>query len=792
MISLSPVGLNGNQFTEDMFGANFLATSDRIGEGTNYANTADYLGVDLITFPGGALTEAYFDITNPDSTEASAPIRELTINLEPYSHFMEYAEASGKSVIVKLPTKCYLSDDKDALGHRYADVDEDALRTFIRDTLDGKYGSPEIRGFEIGNEYWGSGKMTTPEYGRIASKMAETIHDEIKNHPDFQNGEQEPDVIVQIGLNYGPTPLSSFYADYETGQEVIDALNEDFGLDLDKSYLYQSGKPRWADINNKVLIAEFDTDEARDAVSGVSMHLYSRGEDTPGSRYFELDLVNKYWVPEFDHAHPVVTEWNTKVSSRDFDKTTDSALVQSHEMLNIVEAMSLYNTEAATVWPLQIDGPSGLAGNEFSPGIRVAGEMFRLMDGSLVGTTPVDLNTEDSKEGELTVDGIDVHMFAAPDKAVFFIVNTTESDTMTDINLSSVFKNMGDVTVTRLGVMPGDAPGDTNAEAQITEIPSSQVLDGRILSADLDPREIMRVVIEKPVYTVNATNAFDFENLIFTDNDEIDPTLTQSGVLTLGGATVITAPSTPRDLVIEPPQAQIEAPRVVETPAPAAIEADPIVAEPIVTPQPVTGPIVTGTLVPGPIVTAPVVPDPVPADTSATDTSSTDPIPAEPTKPEEAETPSGETSVTAILKPGPAGLPSRPLPPADQDTDTATDEDPAPNLNDKVSALREAMLAKFSFGTRIAMQHTASSATDDAGQDNEPAPNASTETTSQPQQLEPTESVFSLPLIPMVEEDEPKFDDEEDDTANNDPDGIGDTIAAIISMPIFPLLGFAF
>ena len=56
-----------------------------------------------------------------------------------------------------LPTQKCLSLQVDANGDRYAQIDEETLRGFVKDTLDGIYGAPAIRAFEIGNEYWGSG-----------------------------------------------------------------------------------------------------------------------------------------------------------------------------------------------------------------------------------------------------------------------------------------------------------------------------------------------------------------------------------------------------------------------------------------------------------------------------------------------------------------------------------------------------------------------------------------------------------------------------------------------------------
>ena len=318
---LEPKNIINKEFDIELFGANILATRDQLGEDGTYDDVAENIGIESIRYPGGSLTEHYFDLANPDNSKVIDINSGQPLDFLPYSEFMNYAEDAGKSVTIVLPTQKYLSQQVDANGNRFAQIDEDTLRGFMRDTLDGIYGTPSIRAFEIGNEYWGSGQMSSVEYGRVSSRMAEIVNEEISHHSGADNIFSDTDIVVQMGENYNYARLNDDYAHYGSADEKIAALNKDYNLNLDRSILTPGGKISWPQLANKLIINEFDTESEQNAIDGVVAHIYSTAPNNLNSRYFDFNTINKTWTKEFDDLSTYVTEWNLRSNTSALDKT---------------------------------------------------------------------------------------------------------------------------------------------------------------------------------------------------------------------------------------------------------------------------------------------------------------------------------------------------------------------------------------------------------------------------------------------------------------------------------------
>jgi hypothetical protein len=485
-------------FTDAHFGANILSTRDRLGENGTYDEAVDYLGVGTIRYPGGSLTERYFDITDPDQSLTQHHLTGADQPLLPFSEFMEFAESTGRSVLIVLPTATQLGTTRDSSGNRFEAIDEAALRDFVRDTLDGLYGSPRIAGFEIGNEYWDSGQMTSVEYGRVASAMAWIVDDEINNHPYFEARFAETKIHVQMGSENGYAGLSERYTG--TAQEQLDQFSREFGLELKGDYIQSNGKISWPKIANLLVIREFDLPEERAAVDGVVAHVYSRGETEISSHSFELRTIAKTWAEEFPDAKPVVTEWNVRAPGR--DAQTEFGLVQAAEMLDLVEAFGLYEVSAAYVWAVQQGSQSNLAGDEGSPAMKVGGAFFNMMSETLPGTRAIVLDGAGRRESEIALENAEVHSFAGPEKLVLYLQSTnTDATADTTIDLAGLITGFDSITMTKLGVMPGDAVGSSTATPVLTELDPADHYDNGILSVTLSPREIVQVTMQGVDFT---------------------------------------------------------------------------------------------------------------------------------------------------------------------------------------------------------------------------------------------------------------------------------------------------
>jgi hypothetical protein len=508
--------LSDTTFSQAHFGGNALALRDRVGDEGTYDNVARTLGVEHIRYPGGSLTEYYFDIRNPDSDIAVNSETGEATSFLPISDVLGFAEDEGIAVTIVLPTRHFLSEEVDDNGNRLPDIDEAALRGFLRDVFDGQYGAPDIQAIELGNEYWGSGGMNTFEYGRLASEMALIVKDEIRQHPDAEHL-SETDILVQMGTNYGEFALSQFFTG--TGDEQLAALNARFDLNLAAdNYIYSSGNVAWVKVANAIILNEFDTTAEQSAIDGVVAHVYSKGPEVPNSRYFELSQIADTWLKELPALDIYATEWNLKRSVSE-NPEDEFGLKQAHEMLNLLEAFSWGGVDAAHVWPLQMNSRTGLADGEGDADIRVPGEMFRMLNETLPGTRPLGLAGSEGRETELSGETADVHVFYAPDRLVTFLASTSDVATEEVVDFMNILRDTGDVTITRLGVAEGENPSGSTAEPVVTtENPEDLIQDG-ILIAELAPYEILMIEMINPIFTAELARMVEDTS---DDSDGID------------------------------------------------------------------------------------------------------------------------------------------------------------------------------------------------------------------------------------------------------------------------------
>ncbi len=496
-IQLRPDSVFGTAYSDAVFGSNILFDRDQLGADGTFDDKVELLAIDQIRYPGGAITERLFDIGNPDATERFDPERGEVVELLPFSEFMAYAEANDIGVTIVVPTCACLSSGRDANGDRFPITDVEELRGFIRDTLDGVYGSPRIDAFEIGNEYWGSGEMTSVEYGRVAGERALLLREELDAHP---NAEQFADtrILIQDGHNFGSANLSDKYADLPDGASQLAALEQDYGIELGDEALYPNGSVAWAYVANELIQAELDPEEIA-AIDGLVVHLYST--QTDNSRDFPFRIIEQSWEAEtFGELDLVVTEWNQKNTTA-LDARQDYGLVQAHEMLNIVEVFAEYGVDAAHVWPLQQNTASSLARDEGDPALKVPGEMFRMMSESLPGTRPIELEGARGGETELSQGGLDAHAFASNEKLVLYFVSTDEGGFSGDIGFEALVNGYDGAALRVLGVENGVNPGEANARPVVEELDPADFLEGATLDVSLDAREILEVVLSEPDFT---------------------------------------------------------------------------------------------------------------------------------------------------------------------------------------------------------------------------------------------------------------------------------------------------
>ena len=505
---LSVESVLGQTVQPTTFGGNFLFNRDELGDESGDFNAlAAELGVESLRYPGGAITEFMFDLENPDST-VGYNIKGEEQELVGLSDFLDFAEAEGKSVTIVLPTRNFLSDATDLNGNRFARFDDEIIQNFVTDVVRGEYGDVPIDAFEIGNEYWGSGGMTSVEYGRLSSRMAAVIDETL----DTLKGEtawlEDTDVVVQAGTNYNFSKLDDRYVDIEDGQDTITQLEKDYGVELSDNAIRDNGTVNWTAVNNELLLDKFDRPEEIEAVDAVVNHLYTRDHDAREDPEFALNTIEQYWEPHFDGIKSYITEYNQKANTANFGEN-DYGLKNAHELLNIVEELTDHGVDQAHVWPLSQLTENALSRGFAFENLSPTGEMFKMMNEELPGLHAIQFDGAQGRETEASSanGSLNVHAFAEPDKMVLYFASNADENISYDVDLSGLIMGAEDIDVTVLGVEDGDVPGNKNAAATVQERDSDKVVDDGVVQADLKPHEIMQIVIDKPVWTPEMEQA---------------------------------------------------------------------------------------------------------------------------------------------------------------------------------------------------------------------------------------------------------------------------------------------
>ncbi len=506
MQKLQTESLENEDIPETLFGGNFLFQRDTLGEDSPFEAAAEALGFTTVRYPGGSVTENHFDISNPDSLRSYDPDIDDYRDLVPLSEFLEYAESSDLSVQIVIPTMHSLGTEEDVNGDRFSAVDEDELAQFVTDVIGGEYGDAEIISFEIGNEYWGS-QMSSVEYGRVSSKVAEVISRTLETLDDQYPGSKDIGVVVQVGTNYKYARLDDKYSHIEDGEEIIEAIELDYDIELDNDTLHGNGKVDWVHVNEQLIQSEVEDQLNDGAITGVVTHLYSREPVIEGSGERPLAWLTDHWLDDYPDLDVYVSEWNQRGNTEALDQY-DYGLYQAAEILDLVETMHEYSTDVAHVWPtIQWTDNALIRGFEFDE-LTPAGEMYGLMSSELIGTKPIKFASSEEGEHEaLLNDGkVELHGFASEEKLVMFLTSKSDEVEITDVDLSGLIDGYDSASGVQIGVEEGDDPGYVNSTAEVENLEQDDFLEGTELSAVLGAYEILRVVVEAPNWTEEMTD----------------------------------------------------------------------------------------------------------------------------------------------------------------------------------------------------------------------------------------------------------------------------------------------
>ena len=511
-----PTELNvGTPITDRLIGTNLLFNRNDIGPDGTFDEVAEALQFGSLRYHGGAISESLFDIRNPDSTIAYDPVNGNEITVEPISDVLEYAAENNISATIVIPTRTYLTEETDALGHRFAVVDEEGLRDFVTKLVSGEFGAAKIEGLEIGNEYWGigdfpQGSMTSLEYARIAADMVRIFDDTLAT----VEGGEGVCVLVQMGTNYGEANLRPEYADVELGRPLLDAVIQDYGLTEIPGLIYSSVDLNWAKIANEIIIQTLQDDGTLQGVDGVVAHIYSRYPVVEGSRDEAIDNIEETWGLLDQNFETWITEWSQKSNTSAFERLTDYGLNTAHELIDMVGIFVERGVTASYYWTAQHNTRTTLArltepGDEPEVDITAVGHAFAMLRQNLIGLHVVDPAPRDTHSNSFVTDGIDSRAYAGQEKVVFYFANEAETTQTVDVDLGQLVTSFGSAEITRLGVEDGQDPGNSASTPVLTDIPETEVVNGTRLTTTLNTKELLQVVLYAPEYDAAFTEKLD-------------------------------------------------------------------------------------------------------------------------------------------------------------------------------------------------------------------------------------------------------------------------------------------
>jgi Ca2+-binding RTX toxin-like protein len=450
-----------------MFGLNALTTVEATDDVLMHDRYRE-LEVTNLRFPGGSVTEWYFDISDAlggshDNSFGSYQGNERPLTT--FTAFIELAAELDASATLVVPTmNGFTQTAGEALaagnyGQRVISADYLAdVEEFIGvATGIAQAHGVDITAIEIGNEFWASGQMAAAEYGKLAAAMSHVIATTLADLDAAP--EDQPDIVVQTTSSAGfmsPRSEKTVYVDTVTSFIYLASdlanLDDDVAARLNEVVIPAQGNAR---VQARDIIAsfeqahvlvesaqgdlsEFDIPGVANAIDGVVDHYYVDGGFdvvNTGEQYGfnQLELWNAELhardtaLPDLDYY---ITEWNTRKNGI-LDEANNRGLQQVSMNIEIFYEMVTHDVTAAHFWPAIFNlSNSGTLVHNTAESLTLAGEGFSLMSSSLVGLTPV---LDFKVSGEYAI-----HGYGDEDTRVLLFSERSGSENVLEMNLTDV------------------------------------------------------------------------------------------------------------------------------------------------------------------------------------------------------------------------------------------------------------------------------------------------------------------------------------------------------------------
>ena len=486
----------GSTITGSHFGANFIIGVNDSGSGSAFNTAIDAFNLTSIRYPGGTVTETYFDPKSDtwdqlfDNQDSDSIIGQNGKSFATVRSVMELANKNDIGIKFVLPTKFLLTDGEYGLR----EIDEEALQsllTRVEGLVSGEYGAARIETFEIGNEYWYTDRMTASEYGAVANRLTQelaSIFDEYSSSLSEGQSWQEPDIAVQAG-------------------------------------------PAWKPGDNEAILDALDAD-ARAEIDDVVVHYYPRNLEntTKFDKHFE---AASSWKDEtgFGDLKIWTSEWNIRN-----DPDADHGLFQASSTISAFDEMLSHGVSDASIWGTQyakLDSRlSWLKGNIDSPlgqqtGLTAPGVIFSDLSTSLPGLQSLNIDPDLFVTGDDT-GKLDIQIFGNGDRAVVYIASRSLSGLGIRFDPAGYFN--GATHLYAESVFGIDDPTTPDIDESVPNIVETRVVSEFLTGEDisnnegnffLTPGEILRIEINFQDSGVNLLGN-EFPDSDFPDyaNDE--------------------------------------------------------------------------------------------------------------------------------------------------------------------------------------------------------------------------------------------------------------------------------
>lgn len=446
------LGRLGEVVSADHLSTNFLFTRDQVTLGSDYETLSEQFDFGVLRFPGGTITERYFDLENPDRTGAMQNLigaldnngnlvsQDIQTGL---SDFIAYAHQQGATVAFVLPTYQFFNLNAVGTADVLLDGAEATVKDFLRDLLSGAFGEAQISHLSIGNEFFNAFyQWTDAQFGALQAQMAIWI-DEVVVELTI-SGDLVSDPIVLAQGSNGLTPADA------------DAQNQVF---IDE-------------MRNAMVAEGIANPDLSDIIDGVAVHGYGASSNPlaiGGGLDQRFNSVIDTWMEgDPDALELAITEWNVGQSD-----TSVTGMERNASFIRIFAEMMEAGVDLANIWTVQNSaystlsredpGSRGLPSSELTP----TGYIFRMMSQNLQGTQMVD-NENDFRllDGQTATTGY-TYAFSGAVQTVIYVASGTDTSFDLEMDLSGFMSGAIAVNATRLTAVPGQAVDALDVEGRI-------------------------------------------------------------------------------------------------------------------------------------------------------------------------------------------------------------------------------------------------------------------------------------------------------------------------------------